>query len=141
MGCVIGRNDGTARFLAWFWSRRASPGWRWTQRERTNLLEFGLRQRTYSALAAAKRRSARQAYRETSTWARHPDLIARAYRRLFPTPYRHRRGPYVKHGRTEYLMECKKVVRCYLHPLGFSTANKWIRYIANALTLRSWSRS
>src|SRR5260370_24760924 len=106
MGCAIGRNDGPARFLAWFWSRRASPGWRWTRRERTNLLEFGLRQRTYSALAAAKRWSARQAYRETSTWTPHPDLIARASRRLFPTPYPHRRRPYLQHGPTESPIGC-----------------------------------
>src|SRR5690349_6722728 len=108
MGCAAGRNDGSTRFLAWFWSRRTSPGWHWTRRERTNLLEHCLRLRASSALVAAKRWCARQTYRETSTGARYSDLIACAYRWLFPTPYYHRCGPYFEQGCTKHFMECKK---------------------------------
>src|SRR5579875_3774624 len=100
MGRTAGRNGEAGRFLAWFWSRRSSPGWHWTRPERTNLLGFGLWQRTSAALAAAKRRSVRQADRETSTWARHPDLIACAHRRLFPAQ-NHRRGwPHLQQRRS-----------------------------------------
>src|SRR5579883_3300856 len=91
MDCAAGRNDRAARFLAWFWPRRASSGWHWTRRERAYILGVGFRQWASAALAATKRRSFWQAYRKAQTWARHPDLIARAHRRLFPAQ-NHRRG-------------------------------------------------